>query len=154
MFSGSTRRDNTSTRNFQGKLHPMVVAFLVLLRRSGIAMLLCSSSFASTTTSITSVSVYRSSTAASVYICCCCVVAALHLLEYHSNSNSSSKVAINKHSCSQLSRHTCLGSEPAYGDAGSLSKDARSDPDSATPSRLYIVVAAASQQSAQCYRSE
>lgn len=38
----------------------------------------------------------------------------------------------------QRSILTFLGSKPAYGEAASLSKDARSDPDRATPSRLYI----------------
>ena len=33
---------------------------------------------------------------------------------------------------------TCFCSEPAYGEAASLSKEASRDPDSATPSRLYI----------------
>lgn len=41
---------------------------------------------------------------------------------------------------SNMHVHTFLGSEPAYGEAASFSKEAKSDPDSATPSRLYIVL--------------
>lgn len=45
----------------------------------------------------------------------------------------------------QNETRTFLGSDPAYGDAGSLSKEASSGPDSATPSRLYIVRSAGEQ---------
>lgn len=39
---------------------------------------------------------------------------------------------------SRFAKLTALWSDPAYGDAASLSNDARRDPDSDTPSRLYI----------------